>query len=112
MKQFLSKSPILILVVLAGLVAGTALVAGYVDRPNQAPGKCLRAPLEDCCAVDGVCGMSDECPVASEERPCGVQPAAGCPFKAQTVSCPATATGCPMQAKQSPCGPRGCPITQ
>ena len=63
----MSKSPIIALVVVAALAAGTALVAGYVDGPNQyaqvtADSRCDGCPkagTEACCKVGGACEKAD-----------------------------------------------------
>jgi len=60
----LSKSPFGATIVIVGLIAATALVAGYIDRPGNdsevaaADDKCAscpRAGTEECCKVTGVC---------------------------------------------------------
>jgi hypothetical protein len=118
MKPILSKSPILALVVVVGLAAGTALVAGYVDGPGQgaavtANSKCAdcpRAGTEDCCKVTGTCEKCDACATPCEQGTCAAKPATDCcQEKAQAASC--SPSGCQAEA-MSPCGAGGCALTE
>lgn len=114
MKAILSKNPLLALVVVAALAAGTVLVAGYVDRPGPtaAPSKCSQCPNENpesCCAATGVCGKTQACVTACEKSACEVAPAAGGCSKAQDAPC--ASSGCAFQAA-SPCGAGGCSQTE
>jgi hypothetical protein len=98
----LAKSTILILIVVAGLAAGTALVAGYGDKPDPCPrgvcqAQCDDCPLqgtEDCCKAQtpgcGACAKA--CASSCSETPCE-NPAAGC---------------CPREAPAAPCAKSGC----
>lgn len=114
----MSKSPVIALVVVAALAAGTALVAGYVDGPNQsaqvtADSKCDGCPkagTEACCKVGGACEKAEGCATACPQSTCDAKPAAGCcPQEAQAASWPAT--GCEVRI-QSPCGAGGCSQTK
>jgi hypothetical protein len=116
MKLSLSRGPIFVVLVIAGLAAGTALVAGYVDKPDQAAPVCA----EDQC---GGCPMAgtDLCPMtadSSETPPWPTlqkagegEPAGCCPNRAQAVCCPMMAdpapTACPKTAGE---GPTCCPM--
>jgi hypothetical protein len=94
MKLSVSRSPILVVLVIAGLAAGTALVAGYVDQPSQAQqvaaqakcSDCARQGTETCCQVTGVCAEAQVHANATSQGPC-----AGCEQKAQAACCPALA---------------------
>lgn len=98
-----SKKAILLAGVIVGLVAATALVAGYVERPGQAAGiaanehNCGGCPLagtDVCCRAkcQGECG--DDC--------CGVCAQPNC----------AAPSGCQMKAKAGYSSPMGCSRTQ
>ena len=118
MRLTLSRSPIVALVVIAGLAAGTALLAGYVDKPSQGTavtthGKCDGCPktgTEACCKVGGACEKDGSCATASGQGTCASRPVGGCcKEKAEAVSC--WGVGCQEQAK-SPCGAGGCAHTE
>jgi hypothetical protein len=104
----LSRSIILILVV-AGLAAGTALVAGYGDKPSPGPGpqaacqaQCDDCPLQgtdDCCKAQapgcGACGKACASPRA--ETTCGRPCASSCLQEAPAAPCAESGcVGCPM----------------
>lgn len=117
MKQLL-KSPFLALVIVAALAAGTALIAGYVDRPGSnaqgvADSQCVDCPkagTEACCKVGDACPKAETCATACEQGTCAAKPAAGCcQEKAQTASCPAAGGEAPVA---SPCGAGGCTLTE
>ena len=82
----MSKSPILALVVVAALAAGTALIAGYVDGPNQsvqttADAKCTECPkagTETCCKVSGTCAEAKVHASVDGQSTSSEAPAAGC----------------------------------
>ena len=111
MKLHLSKSPVFAFVVIAGLAAATALVAGYVEKPNDATqvaadSKCSGCPLLDtpeCCKVTGVCAnpesCSGDCLVEAGRASCGNSAAA----KLQSADCPHAKTqsaGCALEGAQ------------
>jgi len=113
-RMTISKSIILTLVVSAGLVAGTLLVAGYADKPQtpakaDCPMRCEKCPLPPgaaCCQADNPdgCTRPKACAGLETEKPCGLQPAGCCPSEAPAA--PVTASevaGCPMG---------GCPHTK
>jgi hypothetical protein len=80
---------VLALVVVAGLAAGTVLVAGYVDKPA--------APAPTACQVE-----CDDCPLQGTNA---------CP-KAESSGCCAQAKACASPDSDAACeGPRGscCP---
>ena len=109
MKLSFSKGPLLAVLVVAALAAGTVLVAGYVDQTNQAEkvsadGKCSacpRAGTAECCKVTGVCAEDKACTACEAGAACTT-----CEEKAQTASCPVTAAqvaaqaSCPVAAAQ------------
>ena len=125
MKLSFSKGPLLAVLVVAALAAGTVLVAGYADQANQAEnvsagGKCSacpRAGTPECCKVTGVCAETQACAActACEEKPqtasCPVAAAEGaaqacCPAEGVAQACcPATAAAV---APQACCGTDGC----
>lgn len=114
----MSKSPILALVVVAALAAGTALLAGYVDGPNQnaqvtAASRCDGCPkagTEACCKTGDACPKAETCPIAAQQSTCDAKPAAGCcPKEAEAACCPAAGCEAPVQ---NPCGAGGCPLTK
>lgn len=116
MKANLLKSLIPAVLVIAGLAAGTGLLAGYIDRPTQAPqaavdAQCSNCPLlniDACCKVTGVCANPQTCTTpcvgtAANATPCigtaaNAVPCAG--MAASTTPCTG-AEGCPM-----PCCPK------
>ena len=115
MSMKLSRSTIGMMAVVVGLIAATALVAGYVDRP----GTCSRSAVAakgDCggCPVKG----TEECPKEAGMCPAedGTCPMGACCGGSATGSCPVAKTadagpGCPMKAAvaAAPCGAGGCP---
>jgi len=115
MSMKLSKGTIGMVAVIVGLIAVTALVAGYVDRP----GTCSRSAM----AAKGDCGgcpvkATDECPKEAGACPAedGTCPMDACCGDSAAASCPAAKTadagsGCPMTAAvtAAPCGAGGCP---
>jgi hypothetical protein len=132
MKLNLSTSPLFAVLVIVGLAAGTALLAGYVDKPNQAAqanaeGRCDGCPrlnTDACCKVTGVCANPETCTSPCIQRTSEGEPAGCCPKTTQaawpTMSDPAQATcpmaagkaqtACPMMSGQaeSSCGAGGC----
>ena len=121
MSMNLSKSPIWMVAVIVGLVAATALVAGYVDRPGTATqvaaadSKCASCPLagtEECPKEAGTCPAGTEtCPKAAC---CAETAAATCPAGAGTCAQTAdsAASTCPMKAAAaSGCAGGQCPAT-
>ncbi len=116
----LSKSPLWATVVIVGLIAATALIAGYVDRPGTdsevatAADKCASCPREgtaECCKVTGVCAeakatggdgstCSDgDCPSKAE---CAAEKT--CSSTEKTCSKEASACGsCPKAAAEKTC---------
>lgn len=116
MSMNLSRSTIGIMAVVVGLIAATALVAGYVDRPGTcsrtavaAKGDCAACPAkgtDECPKEAGTCPAEDgTCPM---DACCGGSAAASCPV-AKTAN---AGSGCPMKAAATaaPCGAGGCPV--
>ena len=110
----LFKSTILIVIVVAGLAAGTAIVAGYGDKPNPCPQGACQVPCDGCplqgtdaCCKAGTPGC-DACAKACAS-PCSkttcAKPCAGCcPQEAPTAARAESGCGaCPMG---------GCPRTE
>lgn len=109
MPMNLSKSVILALVVVAGLAAGTALVAGYMDKPS-APAQVASQSECDGCPLQGTgaCGKAETSAGGDQANVC----ASPCP---QTTCESKSAGCCPREAPAAPdaasgCG--GCPRTQ
>jgi hypothetical protein len=101
----LSKSVVVALVVVAGLAAGTALVAGYMDKPS--------APAQMACETD-----CDGCPLQGTEACCKAE---ACASPCPQTTCESKSTGCcPQEAPAAPyvtsgcggCGMGGCPRTE
>ena len=105
----LSKSPLWATIVIIALIAATALVAGYVDRPGTesqvaaADGKCDSCPLEgtpECCEAkeDGTCpkpccsadGDAPTC-AAGAEKACSLDQATCSKEAGSPASCPMAA---------------------
>ena len=126
MKTILSKSLIPAVLVIAGLAAGTGLLAGYIDGPSQeapqaaAEAKCDGCPLlntDACCKVTGVCASPQTCTApcvgtAANAAPCAAMATTDSPctgMAATTTPCTGT-EGCPMpcceKAGETP--PAGC----
>lgn len=119
MKSLLSKNPMMALLVVVALAAGTVLLAGYVDGSRQgtqatADCRCIdcrcvdcpKAGTEPCCKEDGTCPKAGDCASACEKSTCPEKPASGgCPMKAQAS--PGADAGCPVMQK-TPCGAGGC----
>jgi len=133
MKATLLKSVIPAILVIAGLAAGTGLLAGYIDGPTKAPQAAVEAQCDGCPMLN-----TDACPkmagasadpqadaapcagMAATATPCtgtegcpmpccqktGETPAAGCAMAKPQ------ATGCPFMDSStqavSPCGAGGC----
>ena len=117
MTNSLWKSPILAAVAIAALAAGTALVAGYVDKPGTAAqvaaeGKCGDCPLlntEECCKVTGTCANPQTC-----EGDCLAEAGAGsCGGKqaAPGACCEGTPEGAPACCGQEKPPAGACPIS-
>ena len=117
MTNSLWKSPILAAVAIAALAAGTALVAGYVDKPGTAAqvaaeGKCGDCPLlntEECCKVTGTCANPQTC-----EGDCLAEAGAGsCGGKqaAPGTCCEGTPEGAPACCGQEKPPAGACPIS-
>lgn len=115
MKLLLSKNLILGVVVVAALMAGTGLLAGFVDGPGStqvaADDKCADCPREGtpaCCKIAGSCQhhATEVAVTAVQESTCGGSACGGCSEKkAETPSC--SGTGCGGQTQGS-CGAGGC----
>ena len=128
----LSKSPLGATIVIVGLIAATALVAGYIDRPGSdsevaAPAdKCASCPREgtaECCKVTGVCAeekcnaaegstcsSGGDCPskatcTAGAEKPCSSAQATCSKEAATPGSCPKAAAAA---AQGGCCAAGGC----
>jgi len=128
MKTILSKSLIPAVLVIAGLAAGTGLLAGYIDGPSQeAPqaaveAQCDGCPLvntDACCKVTGVCASPQTCTapcvgtvanatpcfgMAASATPC--TGAEGCPMPCCQKTGETPAVGCTMEKPQT----TGCPF--
>jgi hypothetical protein len=119
-----SKSPVWIVAVIVGLIAATALVAGYVDRPGT-PAKvataddkcasCPRAGTAECCQVTGTCAEGTH----AAQTVAATCPATGAAVMAQTAetagaTCPAMAGAsgtCSGMMAQTAAGTEGtCPV--
>ena len=120
MKLTVSKSAILILLVVAGLAAGTVLVAGYVDKPSQpvqvtVQDKCDGCPMQGsgaCCEAKpaGCCEKKQACPDGCSREACqGQCPGCCCEPKAQAPCCPMSGG---TDKTTSPCGAGGCTQTE
>ncbi len=111
MKAILSKRLIPAVLVIAALAAGTGLLAGYIDRPTQAPQVAVEANCDGCPLMN-----TDACPrmtAASADPQVHAAPSGG--TAAATTPWPgiaATATPCTgMAAAATPCtGTEGCPM--
>lgn len=118
MKLILSKSPILAVVVVAGLAAGTALVAGYADRPQHGVqvaahdcDNCPKAGTDACCKVQGACQNPQQCAggcalkTAGEAKPAATSPHAQVQADASVMSADTPQAGCcPASGGMSPVG--------
>ena len=110
----LSKSTILTLVVVAGLAAGTALVAGYADKPGQpatmiCQSECGNCPLQGtdaCCQSETAegCECGKACASPCSETTCGSQCAGCCRQEASEAPCTMSGSG--------GCDMGGCPRTE
>ena len=111
MKQKLTQNPIVLVVTIVALAAGTLLVAGYADKPNDsvqvaAEAQCAACPLqgsESCCkAGSDSCGGSEDCASACEGK--------GCAGACDKQGCDSQAGGCIREkaaaasCSVSPCG--------
>ena len=120
----LSKSPLLATIVIVGLIAGTAPIAGYVDRPGAespavaAADKCDSCPREgtqDCCKVTGVCAEAarngGDASTCASGGACAGE--AACPAGAAKATagktCPSAQAACPnaAAAAEGGCGAGG-----
>lgn len=121
MKANLLKSVIPAVLVIAGLAAGTGLLAGYIDGPAKAQqaavdAKCDGCPLlntDACCKVTGVCANPQTCTTPCVGTAAAATPCAG--MAADGVSCAGMATAttpcAAMAASPTPCtGAEGCPM--
>jgi len=107
MRANLLKSIIPAVVVIAGLAAGTGLLAGYIDGPAKAPQAAVEAgcdgcPLlntDDCCKVTGVCANPQTCTTPCVGTAAAAAPCAG--MAASSTPCTG-AEGCPMPCCQKP----------
>jgi len=99
MKANLSKSLIPAVLVIAGLAAGTGLLAGYIDGPAKAPQAAVEAQCDGCPMLN-----TDACPKmtgASADPQIHAAPCAG-------MTAAATPCGS-MAASTTPCtGDEGC----
>ena len=122
MKVKLSESRTLAVVVVVALVAGTALVAGYANRPNDgtqvtADDKCAGCPAKgtDACPkvrAGGCCG-TDACPGACEKPTCDAEQAQPACQNSAGACCGQTTepAACPFQASQPACASGQCPMS-
>jgi len=117
-KSKLTESPIVAVLVIAVLAAGTLLVAGYAGKPNTdtqvaADAKCAACPLEgseSCCKVTGACCQEGQaCASACEKSTCQEKAAGCCSAKPAGSSC--SASPCGGQAKTA-CGTGGCSLSK
>ena len=126
MKEKLTQNPIVAVVAIVALAAGTLLVAGYAEKPGAetevaAEAKCAGCPLQGtplCCKVSGEsCCGSKECASACQEKGCQSGAAKqGC--ESQTSGCTrekaaATATTSPCTGQTAtPFGTGGCTLAK
>ncbi len=115
MSANLPRSPVWIIAIIVGLIAATALVAGYADRPGISSRTAV-ANRGDCaaCPAKG----TDECPKEAGMCPAetGLCPDDVCCAGSKAPSCPVAMTAhsagsaCPMKATLTagPCGSGGC----
>ena len=110
MKAKLTQNPIVAVVAVVALAAGTLLVAGYADRPDAdvqvaAGAKCAACPAkgtESCCKVqaDSCCG-SKECASGCQDK--------GCESGSAKQACESQAGGCTREkAGATPCSSSPC----
>jgi len=114
MKAKLTQNPIVAVVAIVALAAGTLLVAGYAERPEAdvqvaAEAKCAGCPLQGtpmCCKAggDSCCGGKN-CASACEKQGCESQTSGCTREKAATT---ATCTG----QTARPCGTGGCSMAK
>ena len=118
MKAALTRNPFLAVVAIVALAAGTALLAGYVDKPSQTTtpdGKCMDCPWEGtpaCCKVAGSCQRheADDAASACNKNTCGDPASSGCSgAKSETSCCPGGR--CAGQTQGS-CSAGRCPDTE
>jgi len=117
MKWNNAKNPILVLLVVAGLAAGTALVSGFADKPVgctqvTSDSACNGCPLKgtpECCQETGSCAKDKGCVGACEKETCKGHAGGCCRAKADEATC--TASGCSSEAKPA-CGMGGCTLVQ
>jgi len=111
MKAILSKSLIPAVLVIAGLAAGTGLLAGYIDGPTQTPQAAVDAQCDNCPHAG-----TDMCPMMTgasadpqmHAAPCG-STAAGATLGTGTAPAATPCVG--MAAATTPCtGAEGCPM--
>jgi len=101
MKAILSKSVIPAVLIIAGLAAGTGLLAGYIDGPTLAPQAAVDAQCDNCPHVG-----TDMCPMMTGASADPQTDAAPCTGTAADAS---PCTG--MAAGTTPCtGTEGCPM--
>ena len=99
----LSKSIILAFIVVAGLAAGTVLVAGYVNKPSTpapvaCPGDCDGCPWQGtdaCCKADKptCCDQTGPCVSQCSQTICEKKCTVCCPEQASAAPCPASGCG-------------------
>jgi len=118
MRATLMKSPLFATVVIAGLAAGTVLLAGYVDKPSQGTAVTADSRCNDCpkagkeagCQVGGACEIDGACANPCDQGTCASQCTVSCcENKAECASCCGTDCAGRMQ---SSCGAGGCAHTQ
>jgi len=105
MKAILLKSLIPAVLVIAGLAAGTSLLAGYIESPSKAPQAAVKAncdgcPLQNTDACPKLAGASAD--PQMHAAPCGGTAADATPCTGMAASTtPSTGTeGCPMPCCQ------------
>ncbi len=98
----LSRSVVFALIVVAGLAAGRALIAGYADKPSApaqvtCPGQCdgcLLQGTDTCCKTQRCAGCTCAQPCAKCcSATCEDQCAGNCKKKAPPTSCPLSGCG-------------------
>ena len=118
MKSSLKQGPIVAVLIIAFLVAGTALVAGYGERPAENPqvaaqSECGACPLrgtEFCCkAEEGACCRTKACASGAEPSACGSQ--AGACLREKIPAASSEAAPCGTQEKAA-CGSGGCTLAR
>ena len=96
-----SKIVVLVLIVVASLAAGTALVAGYADRPD--------ARAQAMCQGDcGACPAQCTQPCDKTACACDADQSKACAGDSSKACCPQSEGCCPEETPAAPCEQEGC----